>query len=360
MIVTPINVNFMPRVMTKDGNSVSIMDWRSHMRPTRMIPPQPPSNARTQASINNLPCQRVRGDEKDNRTKMTFIRTYSPRHMRVIKVVDTKSCSSLINCVSPSDEIMTTDMSSTNSIDNKIINILNERREKDDQLLLNHDPSHIVMLLLNLMLNGRILIGTMQFALSTCIENSKTNEIEVPKILSELQFVMPSKKFDTVLFLILRFNYNEQCDRLNRDWETHGREALHDDFLRLHFALLFVVHIQAYLLLVYRTEEFGEALKDFVFNEITNFFSSFTIDTSVLSNDIMKTMIKSLNTLRHCSCLNFAMQCSVEPSYFISRIMEIKSLMFLEEIEDELDSLRDCVLLFNSYLYGCPFVRYLL
>lgn len=345
--------------MLNDGSSVPITDFKLCMRDNRMIPPNLPSNVKSQVSINNLPCLRVRGGVRDDTFKTIFTRTYSPKHLQIGPIVN-GAAAHLINNLDKSDEMITIDMSPVNSISNVTMNEINERRGRSNSIVLNSDPSHIVLLIIKLMLEGTISFGeNKDFLISSCV--AKLNgKIEVPAIFLELQVMIGvRKKFDSTLFVLLRFDYNKQRDLLNCEWEKHGCDQFIELFQGLHLGLLFIVHIQVYLLLVYRTAEFSDALKQFVIDESTNFFSSFVIKTSVLSTDVLSALIKSLKLLKRCSCENFAIQCSVEPSYYLGRIFQLKNVMFFDEVEDEIELLRDCVVLLNSYLYGCPFVRYL-
>lgn len=149
------------------------------------------------------------------------------------------------------------------------------------------------------------------------------------------------------------FNFEESFRQLENLKEVSQDDESIKSLNTFQVEIIFVAHMQALIMLLYRTEEIPSALKDSLLLDLEIFFKHVKLDTGVFKTD----MTETIELLKFSSAKNIATQLSTEPTYFFARLVYLRGLTELEEIKSFLNSLKGTVIVGYSYKYGTTFVR---
>lgn len=327
-----------------NGNKkINVFEWTPDCAANAMRPIRKNYTTATVA-CNNQP-HPIRFGRRGKRPPInTFSRIFSKTAAQIIDISHESVAVLIERCVESTDTAITMDAAFTN------------RCKLPASCHRNLDQSHLVFHFFEGIANGSFKCHNYSF-LNPGLAFKNLNAImSLSDDLYNVFNVMQCQVVHRVFQTILRFNFREENAKLLLLIKKYPRHQT--ELNALSFAVHCISYLKAFLLVLFRTEDFDKKVKDAVLTKCGLFFSNVQFDVG--HGKTRSHICDYISVLQDSGCDNYSTQLSVESSYHFGHCLHISKKQTLEDIKEFHESLSGVYLCAVNSDYGCTYVKELL
>lgn len=341
-VVTSLNASVMPFILMNGGKKTSVLEWTPECAVNAMRPPWKNYSTVT-VSCNNQPRPFPPSTIHDKKPLFnSFTRIFSKTAVQFIDVAHEGVASLVKRCIESTDRVITMDRYFGNVC------------KLPDTCHRNIDQSHLVHHFFRHIANGSF----------SCL---KYSFLKPGLAFKNLKDIIPLSHglrtvfnkgiyFHIVVQTLLRFDVAEEKEKLLLLIKKHPCHRT--DLNALFFAVHCIAYLKAFLLVLFRTEDFDGKIKDAVLEKCSLFFSSVQFDVG--HGKSRSHICDYISVLQDSDCDNYSTQLSTESSYHLGHCLHIRRQYTLDGIKRFQESLSGVYLCAVNTDYGCTYVKELL